>query len=118
VRDEMVEFCRSTRGGGVATGLLTNNAAEFADFWRPLLPLDELFDDVVDSSEVGLRKPDPRIYELALERLGTSAAETAFIDDAPGNVDAARRAGLNAVLIGPHPTDEPAAIAALTALLA
>lgn len=117
VRGDMVDFCRSARSGGVSTGLLTNNAAEFADFWRPLLPLDELFDDVVDSSEVGMRKPDQRIFELALERLGTAASDTAFIDDAPGNVDAARRAGLQAVLIGPHPSDEPAAIAALTALL-
>ncbi len=117
LRDDMVAFCRSVRSQGVATGLLTNNAAEFAAFWRPLLPLDELFDDVVDSSEVGMRKPDPRIYQLALERLGAQPATTAFIDDAPGNVDGARRAGLHAVLIGPHPTDEPAAIAALRSLL-
>ena len=117
IRSEMVEFCRSLRGRGIATGLLTNNAAEFAEFWRPLLPLDELFDDVVDSSAVGMRKPDARIYQLSLDRLGAAAHETAFIDDAPGNVVGARRAGLQAVLIGPRPTDEPAAIAELTALL-
>ncbi len=117
IRTDMVEFCRSLRARGVATGLLTNNAAEFADFWRPLLPLDELFDDVVDSSEVGMRKPDPRIYELSLQRLGVAPERTAFVDDAPGNVEGARRAGLHAVLIGPRPADEPAAIAALGELL-
>jgi epoxide hydrolase-like predicted phosphatase len=117
VRDAMVEFCRSARSRGVATGLLTNNAAEFAPFWRPLLPLEELFDDVVDSSEVGLRKPDPRIYELALSRLGVDAPQAAFVDDAPGNVAGARSVGLHAVLIGPDRADEPAAIAALEALL-
>ena len=117
IREQMVDFCRSVRDRGVATGLLTNNAAEFAAFWRPLLPLDELFDDVVDSSEVGLRKPDRRIFELSLERLGVPADRAAFVDDAPGNVEGARRAGLLAVLIGPHPADEPAAIAALEALL-
>jgi epoxide hydrolase-like predicted phosphatase len=117
LRTAMVEFCRSLRDRGICTGLLTNNAAEFAAFWRPLLPLDELFDDVVDSSQVGMRKPDERIYHLALERLGADVATTAFIDDAPGNVEGARRAGLQAILIGPHPSDEPAAIAALQALL-
>jgi epoxide hydrolase-like predicted phosphatase len=117
LRNDMVAFCRSCRDRGLATGLLTNNAAEFADFWRPLLPLDELFDDVIDSSQVGLRKPDPAIYELSLERLGASAATTAFVDDAPGNVAGAQRVGMQAVLIGPHPADEAAAIAELTALL-
>jgi epoxide hydrolase-like predicted phosphatase len=116
VRVQMVEFCRSMRARGVATALLTNNAREFAAFWRPLLPLDELFDDVVDSSEVGMRKPDLRIFELSLQRLGVTAGRTAFVDDAPGNVEGARRAGLQAVLIGPQPADEPAAIAALQAL--
>lgn len=116
IRSEMVEFCRSLRDRGIATGLLTNNALEFAAFWRPMLPLDELFDDVVDSSEVGMRKPDERIYQLSLERLGAVAHETAFIDDAAGNVEGARRAGLHAVHIGPRPEDEPAAIGALRAL--
>jgi epoxide hydrolase-like predicted phosphatase len=117
IRTEMVEFCRSLRERGIATGLLTNNAIEFAAFWRPLLPLDELFDDVVDSSEVGMRKPDERIYRLSLERLGVAAHEAAFIDDAAGNVEGARRVGLHAVHIGPHPGDEPAAIQALAGLV-
>ncbi|MFI5045246.1 MAG: HAD family hydrolase, partial [Acidimicrobiales bacterium] len=67
LRDDMVDFVKDLRGRGLATGLLTNNAKEFQEFWRPLMPLDELFDDVIDSSEVGIRKPDRRIYELALE---------------------------------------------------
>ncbi|MEI7886811.1 MAG: HAD family phosphatase [Actinomycetes bacterium] len=110
VREEMVDFVRAARTAGLATSILTNNAQEFADFWKPLLPLDELFDDVVDSSFVGLRKPDARIYELALERLGVSAAEAVFIDDAPGNVAAARQLGMSAVLIGTKRSDQPRAI--------
>lgn len=117
VRAEMVEFCRSLRTGGLKTGLLTNNAKEFEDFWRPLIPLDELFDDVVDSSEVGLRKPDARIYELALGRLGVEAADAVFVDDAPGNVAGAERVGIRSVLIGPHRSDVPAALEALTHLV-
>lgn len=118
IRDEMVEFCRELRTAGLRTGLLTNNAREFEDFWRPLLPLDELFDDVVDSSEVGLRKPDPRIYELALGRLGVAAPRTVFVDDAPGNVAGAERVGIRAVLIGPERHDVPAALAELRRLVA
>lgn len=111
VRDDMVEFCRSVRGRGLRTGLLTNNAKEFEEFWRPLLPLDELFDDVVDSSEVGMRKPDAAIYELALRRLGVTASDTVFIDDAPGNIAGALAVGIDAVLIGQERNDVPAAIA-------
>lgn len=117
VRDAFVACCRDQRSLGRRTGLLTNNAAEFQEFWRPILPLDELFDDIVDSSAVGLRKPDPRIYHLALERLGVSAPETVFVDDAPGNVEAARAVGMRAVLVGPRPADVPAALDELAALL-
>jgi putative hydrolase of the HAD superfamily len=59
VYDVMVEAARTLRADGYRTSLLTNNIAEGRDSWRPLLPLDDLFDDVVDSCEVGLRKPNP-----------------------------------------------------------
>ncbi len=113
IRGDVVDWCRDLRGRGVRTGLLTNNAKEFESFWRPLLPLDELFDDVIDSSAVGLRKPDPRIYRLALERLGVDAADAVFVDDAPGNVTGAERVGIRGVLIGPQREDVPAALAEL-----
>ncbi|MDJ0786278.1 MAG: HAD family phosphatase [Myxococcota bacterium] len=101
VREPMVSCVRELRGQGVRTALVTNNAAEFAPAWRPLLPLDELFDAVIDSSEVGLRKPDRRIYELALERIGgVEASRAAFLDDYEGNVSAAVELGLHGVLVG------------------
>ena len=98
---------------GLRTALLSNSWGNDypRDGW------DEMFDVVVISGEVGMRKPDARIYQLSLERLGASAERTAFVDDAPGNVEGARRCGLQAVLIGPRPSDEPAAIAALRDLL-
>jgi putative hydrolase of the HAD superfamily len=117
IRAEMVDFCRGLRDRGLLTGLLTNNAREFEDFWKPLLPLDELFDDVIDSSEVGLRKPDARIYELALERLDVPAASAVFVDDAAGNVAGAERVGIRSVLIGPHRSDVPEALRALGQLV-
>jgi len=117
LRDDMVEFVHTARGGGLSTAILTNNAKEFAEFWRPMLPLDELFDDVVDSSFVGMRKPDPRIFELALERLGVSADEAVFIDDAAGNIAGARKVGLHAVLIGSSRSDVPTAIDELRTII-
>jgi epoxide hydrolase-like predicted phosphatase len=113
VRTEVVEFCRDVKSRGFRTGLLTNNAREFEEFWVPLLPLDELFDDVVDSSAVGLRKPDARIYELSLERLGVAAPAAVFVDDAPGNVLGAQAVGMRAVLIGTEPADVSVALAEL-----
>jgi epoxide hydrolase-like predicted phosphatase len=104
VREAFVERTRALRAEGYRTALVTNNAAEFAGSWRPLLPLAELFDAVVDSSEVGLRKPDPRIYHHALERLGNVAPGRAvFLDDWAGNVEAARRLGLHGVVVGDDP---------------
>src|SRR5207253_561570 len=57
----------------------------------------DLFDDVIVSAEVGVAKPEPRIYALAAERLGLPPAECVFIDDAERNVDAARATGMHAV---------------------
>lgn len=107
VYDVMVETARRLRSDGYRTSLLTNNIAEGRDSWRPLLPLDELFDDVVDSSEVGLRKPDPAIYRLALERLGgIEPARAVMLDDHPGNCAGAVAAGLSAICV-----DDPAVAA-------
>ena len=90
---------------GVKVGLVTNNAIEIRERWRSILPLDELFDDVVDSSEVGIRKPDPAIYRLALERLGDIPAESAlFLDDLQQNLDAAESVGMHGILVEPDPT--------------
>jgi len=87
---------------GMKVGLVTNNAIEIRERWRALLPLDELFDDVVDSSEVGVRKPDPAIYQLALERLGGIPAKAAiFLDDLQQNLDAAESIGMRGILVKP-----------------
>jgi epoxide hydrolase-like predicted phosphatase len=98
-RADVVDFARGLRGAGLRSALVTNNAVEFRDWWRRSIPLDELFHCVIDSSEVGLRKPDPRIFELALARLGVSAARAVFLDDYVGNVEAARRVGIRGVLV-------------------
>jgi putative hydrolase of the HAD superfamily len=114
-RAPMVERAQRIVARGYRTALVTNNAHEFREGWRRLVPADELFQVIVDSSEVGMRKPDPRIFALALERLGGIAPERAlFLDDAASNVAAAAKLGIRSVLVRSDLSD---ALAALDALL-
>jgi epoxide hydrolase-like predicted phosphatase len=83
--------------------LLTNNVKEFGDAWRSSFPVDELFEIVVDSSEVGMRKPDPRIYELTCGRAGVGPDASVFLDDNADNVAAAQALGIETVRVGPDP---------------
>jgi putative hydrolase of the HAD superfamily len=96
---DMIEFVRNLRGRGVRAALLTNNVREWEPLWRAKLPeIDELFELVVDSAFVGLRKPDPAIYALTLERLGGVAPdECVFVDDLDVNCEAARALGMAVV---------------------
>jgi len=114
-RREMIARVRALRAAGLRTAIVTNNALEFRDAWRVLLPIDELFDAVVDSCEVGFRKPDPRIFLHALALLGgIEPGRAVFLDDYEGNVRAARSLGIRGVLVGPDPAP---ALAVLDELL-
>jgi epoxide hydrolase-like predicted phosphatase len=94
----MIGFARRLRESGLRTALLTNNVREWEPLWRAKLPeLDEIFEVVVDSAFVGMRKPDPRIYQLTVGRLGVDAADCVFLDDLEVNCDAARALGMTAV---------------------
>jgi putative hydrolase of the HAD superfamily len=94
----MIEFIAEQRRRGVRTALLTNNVREWEPIWRSKLPeVDELFEVIVDSAFVGLRKPDPAIYELTIERLGVQASDCVFVDDLEVNCEAARTLGMTAV---------------------
>jgi putative hydrolase of the HAD superfamily len=116
VRAPLVERVRGLRREGYHTALVTNNVAEFRRAWRAMIPVDEIFDLVIDSSEVGLRKPDPAIYLLTLERLGDVPPEqSVFLDDYESNVKAASDLGIHGLLVD---DDTRATIAALDRLLA
>jgi putative hydrolase of the HAD superfamily len=94
----MVELMRDLKRRGYRMALLTNNVREWEPLWRSMLPVDEIFELIVDSAFVGMRKPEPEIYELTLERLGAvSPGECIFIDDTDLNCDAARQLGMTAV---------------------
>jgi putative hydrolase of the HAD superfamily len=98
--EPMIDYMRELRGRGLRMGLLTNNVREWEPHWRAKLPdIDEIFEVVVDSAFVGMRKPDPAIYELTVERLGDGLVpeECAFLDDNDVNVQAAAALGMRAV---------------------
>lgn len=114
INASVVECVRSLRSRDVKTALVTNNAAEFREGWRNSIPVEELFHVVIDSSEVGVRKPDHRIFELTLERLEVEAHRSVFLDDYAGNVSAAEALGIKGVLVG---EDQSQAVAELEALL-
>jgi putative hydrolase of the HAD superfamily len=110
--EAMLDGVRAARRAGVRTGLLSNSWGS-ATAYDPEL-LEELFDAWVISSEVGLRKPDPAIYELAADRLGLPPTACVFVDDLPGNLKPARALGMATVL---HRGDAAATLAELDALL-
>jgi putative hydrolase of the HAD superfamily len=95
--DPMIELMRDLRGRGMRMGLLTNNVREWEPLWRAMVPIDELFEVVVDSAFVGCRKPDPEIYGIMLDRLGVAADDCVFVDDVEANCEAASKLGMTAV---------------------
>jgi putative hydrolase of the HAD superfamily len=95
--ERMIEYMRELRGRGYRMAICTNNVREWERLWRAKLPVDEIFDVVVDSAFVGSRKPEPRIYEITLERVGVAPQAALLIDDIEVNCTAARELGLGAV---------------------
>ena len=113
--DPMIELMRRAKASGRRMALLTNNVREWEPLWRTMMPVDEIFELVVDSAFVGMRKPDAEIYELTLKRLGHGvvAADCLFVDDIEHNIDAARELGFSAV----HFRDNEQAIPEIEAAL-
>ncbi|HEY2318130.1 MAG TPA: HAD family phosphatase [Solirubrobacteraceae bacterium] len=95
--EPMIDFMRELRRRGYRMAICTNNVREWEQRWRAMLPVDEIFDIVVDSAFVGTRKPEPRIYEMTLERLGVDAGSALLIDDIELNCAGARDVGVRAV---------------------
>jgi len=109
----LVDWFAAVRGRGLKSGILSNSgpgAREAERHWG----FEEMCDDIVYSHEVGLAKPDRAVYDLSAARLGVEPAQIVFLDDVPGNVEAARAAGWHAVL---H-EDTARSIAALERIIA
>ena len=110
----MIDHLRALRSGrGMRLAMLTNNVREWEPRWRAMLPVDELFELVVDSAFVGMRKPEAAIYELTLDRLGLPGEACVFVDDLELNCEAARAHGITAIQF----RDTEQAIAELEAAL-
>ena len=92
--ETMLDAVRAAKRAGVRTGLISNSWGH-GRYDRTLFP--ELFDGVVISGDVGLRKPDPRIYELGAESVGLPPSACVFVDDLPGNLKPARELGMATV---------------------
>jgi putative hydrolase of the HAD superfamily len=112
-RELFDHYAALKRDRGLRFALCTNNVREWEPLWRAMLPIDHVFEIVVDSAFVGTRKPEPEIYALTLERLGLPAAACVFVDDLERNVEAAREAGMQGIVF----RDTAQAIAELEALL-
>jgi putative hydrolase of the HAD superfamily len=97
--EPMLDLMRQLRDRGLRMAILTNNVREWEELWRSKLPLDEIFEVIVDSGWVGMRKPQPEIYHLTVERLGDGLkpADCLFVDDNEVNVEAARDLGMTAI---------------------
>ena len=95
LEEDMFELVERAKSSGYRAALLSNS------WGMGLYPIDrirELFDVVVISGEVGLRKPDPDIFKLMVGELGLEASACVFVDDHPGHLKAAQEAGMTTVL--------------------
>ena len=93
--EAMINAVRRAREQGVPTGLISNSwGGNYGEGGYHRAMFDELFDSVVVSGEVGLRKPEPEIYLLAAERLGATPAECVFVDDFEVNAEGATAVGM------------------------
>jgi putative hydrolase of the HAD superfamily len=100
---------RELRRRGVRSAIVSNCSYEAGAVVHEL-GIDQVVDTLVLSCEVGLAKPEPAIFQLALDRLGVAADQAVFVDDRPENVESAELLGLRGLLIAraPGPPDRPA----------
>lgn len=106
----MLAAVGAARAAGVRTGLVSNSWGT-RRYDRPLL--DELFDGIVISGEVGMRKPAPEMYRLGAERVGAAPADCVYVDDLPFNLPPAAELGMATV----HHVETATTIAELERLL-
>ncbi|MCE7884913.1 MAG: HAD family phosphatase [Actinobacteria bacterium ATB1] len=110
--DGMLLAARSLRPA-YRTAILTNNVREYGDMWKDMIEAEDSFDHVFDSSQLEMRKPDPRIFLHACEVMSVAPDEAVFLDDSLSNVSGAEAVGL----VGIHVEDHETAIEELASLL-
>jgi epoxide hydrolase-like predicted phosphatase len=112
-RPAMATAIRRIRSANLQTAALTNNWPRPDDAPLPASGDGLGFDVVIESAVVGLRKPDPRIYELVLSKLGVDAPDAVYLDDLGINLKPARAMGMTTIKV----TDSDVALAELSRVL-
>ena len=109
INQQVVDLLVQVKNAGYQTAIVTNNVKEFSDSWQKMIPMQHV-DLVVDSAFEGIRKPDPAIFHLTLQKLGSqlSAGQCIFLDDVPSNVQSAINVGMQGLTVTANP-DEPVA---------
>lgn len=100
----MLGLVVDVHAAGLRTAVVSNVVPEWIPAWRQALPRPELFDEIVFSCEVGLRKPNPAIFRYACERLDVDPSEALLLDDFGPMVDAARSIGVTGIHVEDHDT--------------
>jgi putative hydrolase of the HAD superfamily len=93
IRDE---FLRSLRGGKCKTGLISNAWSDLRDYLIRE-KMDDAFDYIIISAEVGVAKPDPKIFQIALEQAGAKPKEAVFVDDFYVNIEGCEKVGMKGI---------------------
>ncbi len=101
-KPEMHDFVAEIQKAGFKTGLISNNIKEWQPAWDKVIPARDLFDATIFSSEVGCRKPNSEIFNIALHKLDVEPQEAIFLDDFPAMAQGARDAGMYAIDVHDH----------------
>ncbi|MGH3682510.1 MAG: HAD family hydrolase [Natronosporangium sp.] len=99
---DFLSYLTNLHERGYRLALLTNNVREWEHRWRAQLPVDALFSVVVNSAHERVRKPDPGLYRILLDRLGARPERCLFVDDAPENCETAWALGIRSVEFRDH----------------
>lgn len=96
--EEALNYVAHLRSKGIKIGIISNTNQGHSGYLHKILPELKLFDTVIFSNEVGLRKPNVEIYQLALHNLGILPAEAIFVDDISENVMGAQLLGMGGII--------------------
>lgn len=110
VNQQVIDLLSEVKSKGYHTAIVTNNVKEFSSAWQSMIPMEHV-DIVVDSAFEGIRKPDPRIYQMAIDRLSAHHGEQLlpgncmFLDDVESNVVSAQGLGIRGLVVTPSPAE-------------
>ena len=102
--DEMFAGVKRLKAKGIQQVIVSNNIREFAETWRSMLP-EGLFEHIIDSSNVGVRKPDPAIFHVALDVAESTPESTVFLDDYKEHVETANSLGIHGIVVEKNPLE-------------